>query len=315
MEVYRNLEQIKNAPASAVALGMFDGVHRGHRRVIEAAVSYEGLSAAVLTFTTNHQRPSKKMHQRDILTIDGRISMLEKLPVDRVYLPDFDSFKSMTPDQFITEILHKTLNAKAVCCGEDFRFGRNASGNVNYLKRFCDQLGIQVTVVPPLLDHRAPISSTRIRQALQDGDIPTANRLLGYSYFIEGEVIYGRQLGRQINCPTINQALDSKICIPKYGVYVSTTRVDGVDYPSITNIGVKPTIEGDRMPLAETHVIGINQMLYGRVLRVTLYQFIRSEERFDSIEELSHSIHRDIHTAKLYFSNPDVRKNFEKSEK
>lgn len=302
MEVYPNLEQVKNAPESAVALGMFDGVHRGHRRVIEAAAAYEGLCCAVLTFTTRHQRPAKKIHQRDILTVDGRVAMLEKLPVERVYLPDFDDLKSMPPDCFITEVLQNTLHAKAVCCGEDFRFGRNAAGNVSYLSDCCRRLGIQVTVVPPVMDEGSPVSSTRIRQALQKGDISTANRLLGYHYFVEGEVIYGRQLGRQINCPTINQALDPRICIPQFGVYVSTTHVDGVDYPSITNIGVKPTIEGERTPLAETHVIGINQMLYGRVLRVTLYQFIRKEERFDSIEELSHSIHRDIHTAKVYFS-------------
>ncbi len=306
LNVISDLRTIENAPPCAVALGMFDGVHRGHRKVIQAAIDQSDLETAVLTFTTTYQRPKKKLGQRDILTISGRLKVLEQLPVQTVYLPSFEQLQLFSPKRFVEDILQNTLHAKVVCCGEDFRFGRNASGDVTELKRLGALYGIKVIVVEPELDRGQPISSTRIRSSLIDGDIASVNRLLGYCYFIEGKVVYGQQLGRTIQCPTINQELDERICIPKFGVYISTTSVDGIVYPSITNIGKKPTIAGDRQPLAETHVIGIDRQMYGEILRVKLYQFIRGEERFDSIAELSHYIQRDIQTAKNYFKCPKL---------
>ena len=153
-------------------------------------------------------------------------------------------------------------------------------GDVALLQKLGEELGITVEVVSPELEDGYPVSSTRIRQCLLDGDIPKANRLLGYRYFIEGTVVYGKQLGRTMECPTINQELSPNTCIPKFGVYVSTTNIDGKEYPSITNVGKKPTIQGDRMPLAETHIIGIDRHLYGQTLRVTLYRFYPGRNAF-----------------------------------
>ncbi len=302
MQIWKQLEKIESSCPEAVALGMFDGVHRGHRKVIEAALKYRGTyQTAVLTFTTKKIRPKQKASQRDILTPQGRLSLLEKMGVDVTYIPDFEELREMEPREFVTEILCRRLRAKVVCCGEDYRFGKNAGGDVALLQKLGEELGITVEVVSPELEDGYPVSSTRIRQCLLDGDIPKANRLLGYRYFIEGTVVYGKQLGRTMECPTINQELSPNTCIPKFGVYVSTTNIDGKEYPSITNVGKKPTIQGDRMPLAETHIIGIDRHLYGQTLRVTLYRFIREEMRFESLEELSRTIHRDIRTATLYF--------------
>lgn len=303
MELYQHLLREESVPDSAVALGMFDGVHRGHQKVIRAAAELSHLRTVVLTFTTKRRRPKKKATQKDILTPENRLKCLEQTGVDAVYMPDFDEMKQITAEEFISDILQGVLNAKVVCCGEDFRFGYRAMGDVNFLTERCAQLGIKVIVVPPEQDGERTVSSTWIRQCLLEGDIPTANRLLGYRYFIEGEVVYGKQLGRTIDCPTINQELSENICIPRYGVYISTTTIQGKEYPSITNIGIKPTILGQRQPLAETHVIGINRHMYGEVLRVKLYKFIRREQRFDSIYELSRHIQRDIHTARLYFKD------------
>lgn len=307
MEIYRDLElpdDSENPVFSAVALGLFDGVHLGHRKVIETAALYRGrMKITVLTFTMEHHRPRKKSKHKDILSIDSRLKRMEQLPVDRVVVPDFDRIRSLSPAQFVQEILIDKLHAKVVCCGQDYRFGKDAAGNVELLEQLCKPAGVRVIIVPPKMDQKQPVSSTRIRSCLLEGDIPTVNRLLGYPYFVEGEVIYGKQLGRTIRCPTINQALSEQLCLPRFGVYISTTCVDGVEYPSITNIGRKPTIEGERTPLAETHVIGINRFMYGEVLRVSLYKFIRKEEKFNSIAELSHYIQKDIQTARIYFKD------------
>lgn len=303
MELYHHLLKSDVVPSSAVALGMFDGVHRGHQKVINAAAQFADLRTVVLTFTTKKRRPRKKASQKDILTPENRLRRLECLAVDAVYMPDFEEMKQLTAEEFIDDILKDTLNAKVVCCGEDFHFGYRAMGDVAFLKERCNELGIQVVVVPPELESGQTISSTWIRQCLLHGDIPTANRLLGYRYFIEGEVVYGKQLGRTIDCPTINQELSESTCIPRYGVYISTTLIEGKEYPSITNIGVKPTISGTRQPLSETHVIGINRRMYGEVLQVKLYKFIRREQRFDSIYELSRYIQKDIREARLYFAD------------
>lgn len=301
MDVYFDLKQ-ESSSDTAVALGMFDGVHLGHKKVIlTAAAHHENLRVAVLTFLAHSERPDKKAYQKDILTAENRIYQLSKLPVQAVYMPKFEQIRGMEAKEFVSRILGDVLHAKVICCGDDYRFGRNASGNVALLTELAAQIGAWVEVVPPYLDHGKPVSSTRIRLCLAEGDIETVNRLLGYCYFISAKVVYGRQLGRRLGCPTINQELDSFICLPRFGVYISSTEIAGVEYPSITNIGIKPTIEGERQPLAETHIIGIEQDLYGRELKVKLHRFIRGEKKFDSLEQLSISMHHDIDKATNFF--------------
>lgn len=289
---------------AAVAVGMFDGVHQGHRQVILRAAAWrEQYRVAVLTFMAREHRPSRKADQKDILTPQDRLLCLGKLPVDDVYIPMFEQFCALSPEQFVRDILGKALSARVICCGEDYRFGRGAAGDVALLKRLADEIGAVVEVVPPVLDQGEPVSSTRIRRALTEADIETANRLLGYRYFIRGEVVYGRQIGRKLlDCATLNQELDSGICLPRFGVYISSTEIDGVEYPSITNIGVKPTIAGERQPLAETHVIGIDRDLYGQVLTVQLYRFLRGEQKFDGLEQLAAQMHRDMERSTEYFA-------------
>ncbi len=282
----------------ALALGMFDGVHLGHRRVISETLSQKGLLSAALTFKTNEQKPLKKQNQPYIMTFENRVNMLCSMGLDMLFALNFDEIKQLSAEEFVKDILSLTLNAKIVCCGEDFRFGKNASGDINTLKELCKPLGIEVRVVPKLMDSNLPISSTRIRKYLKDGDIKAANRLLGYCYYIKGEVIYGNRLGRTINCPTVNQKISPNICQLKFGVYASYAIINGKKYPAITNIGVKPTVNEGNKPLAETHIIGIDKDLYGDIIRIELFDFIREEKRFGSFEELAGQILSDINTVK-----------------
>lgn len=301
MRVYRDLNT-ESPAGSAVALGMFDGVHLGHRRVIEAAAAHrEEWAVTVLTFVARRERPDKKLFQKDIFTPEERVRRLSLLPVDMVYMPDFEEIRKLSAQEFVHQVLGEILHAKVICCGEDYRFGNHAAGNVELLKRLAKDICAKVQIVPPYLDCGEPVSSTRIRRYLSDGNIVSANRLLGTPYTIEGTVVYGKQIGRTLGCPTINQELDLYICLPKFGVYISSVLLNGEEYPSITNIGVKPTIAGERQPLAETHIIGVDQNLYGRRLTVKLHQFIRGEERFEDREQLSDSIHHDIEKARHFF--------------
>lgn len=299
MQVFDKLNQ-KNKYSTAVALGLFDGIHLGHKKVINNAVK-SNLKSAVLSFTTKMDRPTKKKQQKDILTIKQRISQFKDLGVDYVYIPDFDEIKNIEPKNFVKDILHDIINAKIVFCGQDFKFGKNALGDVNILKDICKEFGIEVFIVQQEYYDNEVVSSTRIRKLLAQGDIELANKLLGYNYYIEEVVTEGKKLGRTINYPTINQDIDEKICLPKFGVYVSSVEIDGKTYNSITNIGIKPTIKGERKPLAETHIIGYDGDLYGKSIKVLIYKFVRDEQKFDTIEQLKDNISRDVNSSIKYF--------------
>lgn len=280
----------------AVALGLFDGVHLGHRRVIGAALNHPELESGVLTFDTSRQKPSRKAQAALIQPLEERLRRLESLGVAHCWAPDFSSICEMEPEVFVRELLFARMHAKLLCCGEDFRFGRRASGDVALLERLCREAGVTLTVVPEYLDGGAPVSSTRIREALEQGRMEEANRLLGEPYTVTGEVIHGRRLGTRMHYPTLNQRFDPAICQPRYGVYVSTLTLRGVRYAGITNIGVKPTLNGT-LPLAETHVVGLAEELYGETVTVTLHRFVRGERRFANVDELFAQIAKDTQEA------------------
>lgn len=160
-------------------------------------------------------------------------------------------------------------------------------------------MGVEVVVVPPMMDQGQPVSSTRIRRYLKEGDIVSANRLLGYEYSYDMMVVDGLKNGRKIGIPTINQEFDPGFLIPKFGVYASKVWVDGKELLGITNIGVKPTIQGVRNPLAETYIIGFDQNLYGQKIPVSLFQYLREEQKFHDLKELSATVKKDIDRTKI----------------
>ncbi len=298
--ISNNYDSKKN---SIVALGLFDGVHLGHKKIIDYAIDNKGdNNALIFTFTTKNDRPQKKIAQKDIFTTSVKLDILSEFEIDGIYMPDFDEIKSIAPYDFIKTVLHEKLKAKVLCCGEDFKFGNKARGNVQYLKEVCSDFGIEVRITKPLLyDDNNKVSSTEIRNALLNGDIEFANKLLGFDYFVFEEVVKGKQLGRTIDCPTINQRFSPDVVVPKYGVYISAAILDGVEYPSITNIGVKPTVDSDGAPLSETHIIGIDRNLYGKKIKTKLKKFIREEQKFSDLTELSNSIKMAIDISKIYF--------------
>lgn len=291
-----NLINITNEPdrsdETAVALGFFDGLHLGHRAVIKAVIGRENLVPTVFTFSNWAHLPKFKT-QESIITDDVKLDKLREIGVEYVYAPDFESVKDYSDKDFVEKILAERLNAKLAVCGYDFRFGKNAEGDADRLCELCSKKGIDVIVIPAQKFGETVISSTRIRELIKNGDISMANRLLGYKMEYKLEVVHGAQRGRQMSFPTINQVIPSGNVLPKFGVYKSETVIDGKAYLSITNIGIKPTF-GENKPLMETHIIGVNADLYGKILSVRLIDFVRGETKFSGMDELKKQIQTDL---------------------
>jgi riboflavin kinase/FMN adenylyltransferase len=282
---------------TSLALGLFDGVHLGHRAVINAALAQRenGLSASVFTFEPECVLRKNGGASGYIYTSTEKERILRDLiGVDEIVSPPFESFCRLTGEEFAQEILSRKLGAAHVCCGEDFRFGRNAAWDAQELMSFGRRFGFEVEVVGAVGYGGSIVSSSRIRELLLEGDIPAANSLLGSDYFINAAVTDGNHIGRTIGFPTINQQFAEGQLVPGYGVYSTVTNVDGTMLPSVTNVGVKPTIEGARRPLAETHIIGYSGDLYGKTAEVSFRRFIRPETRFSSLDELRAQIAADI---------------------
>lgn len=281
----------------SVALGIFDGVHLGHQRVIGKALSYkgQGLKTAVFTFSIEdipfkHDRPVYYL-----LDNATKLSTLKAMGVDRVLCPRFEEVHNVSGEDFARDTLHRQMHAKVVVCGENFRFGKGASCGVEDLRRYGTQYGFTVEVVEPVLSHGKAISASAIRELIATtGDVKTAKGLLGYEYYLQGKVVHGKRLGRTMGVPTINQNFAERQLIPRFGVYSSRVVVHGIEYPSMTNVGFKPTVSDERVPIAETHIVGFKGDLYGETIRVYLRDYIRCEKKFGSLEELKDAIHRDI---------------------
>ncbi len=293
---------------AVVALGNFDGLHLAHSRLIGRAVesaSRIGAASAVFTFREG---------KGDCLTdFDGKLRLLSALGPDYAAFADFADLRHMSPEDFFREILLRRLRAVGIVCGFNFRFGKDAAGDTETLAGLCHAHSLSLEVLPPVLLDGAPISSTRIRDALREGNPGLAASLLGRPFALEGEVAHGRQVGRQNDCPTLNLPLKSGIVTPKFGVYFTRCTLVGRVYPSVSNIGVRPTFDdryGASAPLCEVHLLGDPAALAdlpepdglpGLPVRVELDAFRRPERRFDSPNALYRQIADDIAGAEAFY--------------
>lgn len=281
---------------SAVALGFFDGLHLGHIEVIKQTLVKPGLCSVVFTFNDKTMLPKFK-ERENIISYDLKSELLARIGIDHIFAPDFADLRDLSSEEFVDRILVEKLNAGFVACGYDFRFAKGGRADAAELARICGGRGIEVCVVPAVMIDGEPISSTSIRELIRNGDVVSANRLLGYELTYVLEVIEGKKNGRKIGFPTINQVIPEGMIVPKLGVYKSWTQIGTRNYPSITNIGLKPTIEledgEERTPEMETHIIGFSGDLYGLRTRVVLREYMRDERRFDSLEDLGKQLEQD----------------------
>lgn len=282
--------------ASVVALGNFDGLHLGHMSVInEAKAMAERLHAMpfALSFKEHPLTVLTGQAPVSLFTNDVRASEFKATGVTLCLL-DFESMKDMTPKQFFDQIIVKRMGAVGVCCGFNYSFGKGGKGTPKLLKKYCDENGIEFSMLPELDFEGEPISSTRIREAIENGEIELANVMLGHPFTYRQTVVDGDKRGRLLDTPTINQFLSPELVEPKHGVYMSKTTVCGRKYYSVTNIGTRPTIDDDRPVSSETHILDFNGDLYGKQVEVSLMHYLRPEQKFNSVNELKSQIEEDI---------------------
>ena len=284
---------------SVAALGLFDGVHLGHARVLSCAAEYKscGFRPLCFTFDTTSLQIKQGRKIEYIYSDEQKCRYIREFGIENIISVDFKKISKLEPRDFVSEILKNQLNCHAVVCGEDFRFGRNACADINDLKSICDDFDIKVIIVPDESINGTKISSAAIRQALNNGDIATANMLLGREFSISGKVFCDRRNGTQMGTPTVNL---KPIAPMRKGVYASKVVVDDEIFKGITNIGVRPTVLENSEIVAETHIFDFNRNLYGNKIEIIPYKFIRDEKRFDSVDELKAQISRDIETLRLF---------------
>lgn len=272
----------------ALALGVFEGLHIGHRAVICQAAGRSGLTAAVFTFAGR----LPKGEGGALLTAERRDALLTDMGGEETITADFEAIRDLSPEAFVRDVLREQLDVRLVTCGFNFRFGKNGAGTVDTLRTLGAAHGIEVIAVPAVEVDGQAVSTSRIRLCLQAGDMPLANRLLGVPFTLDFPVVHGRRLGRQLGAPTINQPLPAGFVQPRFGVYAAAVEVAGQVTYGVTNIGVKPTVGADS-PLAETWIPTFAGDLYGQRVRVTPIRFLRAETAFDSLDALQQQIHRD----------------------
>ncbi len=292
MRIVRRIEDIRETNPISLALGAFDGLHRGHMAVLRAAARppFER-SFGVVTFE------SSPFGGPAVLTAGDKEELLRQAGAALLVSFRFSDVRQLPAEEFVRETLLKRCKGVRLCCGEDFRFGRGGAGDVSLLRKLCEEQKVELSVVPPVLDGTEKVSSTRIRAAVEAGDIPLANRLLGRPFGYTLEVVHGNHIGTGLGTPTINQALPENFVLPPFGVYASRVRLDGRELYGVTNIGVKPTVGSDRA-LSETWIPDFSGDLYGRQVRLSLLRFIRPEKKFGSLEELKAEIERNALQAK-----------------
>lgn len=290
---------------TAVTLGKFDGLHLGHRQLIDMTNNYkkQGLTAVMFTFLLH---PGNLFNDRDfelLYTEEEKRVKLQKLGIDiMVSYPFSQETRNMEPEDFIKYIINDKLGAKILIVGEDFRFGKNRRGDVAMLRQYEQEYGFTVIACEKKKCKGEIISSSSIRTMLKKGDIEAANRMLGEPFSIRGEVVHGRRLGRTIGIPTVNLISQDIKLLPPCGVYASRTLTGGIYQNSVTNIGYKPTVGGEEYIGIETNIFDMNKELYGEIIEVELISFIRPEIRFDTLEELTARMREDILIAKSRLS-------------
>ena len=278
----------------AVTMGKFDGIHRGHQKLVEKIKERKALGEQAVLFAID---ASSNM----ILTSQERASLLERMGVDVLVECRLDDrIRHMRAENFIKEILMGDLGASYVVVGEDNRFGFERKGTPELLKEFGRKYGFSVDILPKEMDGKRKISSTFIREELKKGNMEKISSLMGMNYFVEGDVVHGRGMGHKVLLPTTNLVPPKSKILPPNGVYVTTSYFDGRTYGGITNIGCKPTV-GESFIGVETYLFDCDEDLYGKKCRVDFKKFLRPEKKFPSLEALKARLLADAENGRAYF--------------
>ena len=306
MKIFNSIDEFNLDCDTAITVGKFDGLHRGHKILCENLFALErsdNLTSLVISFVESPSNVLEISDHKKIVTNEERISLFRDSGISIFIECPFDK-KLMTtgPEEFIDELI-KALNMKCLVVGMDFRFGYKGSGDVYLLKRLSEEKGFRLIVIDKLKDDNIDISSTRIRVEIKNGHILKANQLMGRNYFIYGEVIYGRQIGKKLDFPTINIRPSEDKLIPKNGVYISVVQIGSNIYRGITNVGIRPTFDDGDSLSVETHIFNFDSNVYGKEVKIVFLKEMRSEIKFDSADDLKKQLVKDKKMGMDFFMN------------
>lgn len=304
MKVYYSLDQMPKMSNLVITQGTFDGVHLGHQKVlsmVKQTAIEKGGQSMLITF---YPHPRLVLYPNDntlriLSSIGEKIRLVEKAGIDfMLVLPFTDEISKLSPLEFVRNVLVETLKINTIIVGYDHRFGKNREGSFPDLLTFGEMFDFSVLEIPASEIENIAISSTRIRRALLNGDLQLSNDLLGHLYNIEGTVVHGRKLGRQLGYPTANiQTTESFKLIPQNGVYAALCKIGKEKFKGAVNIGNNPTIDGKGFSI-EIHLFEFDKDIYDLNVELELVQFLRHEQRFESIQELTEQISKDVEAAK-----------------
>ena len=313
MQVFRDPAQFPFLGQAVVTSGTFDGVHVGHQKILHRLLEVarqSGGPAVVITYWPHprlvldppptHPEP---LDLQLLSTLDERIERLEQLGVDYLLIVPFTrEFAQQTTEEYIQQLLLRTVGTKKLVIGYDHRFGKNREGGFEYLSKHADRYGLEVEEIPREDVDAVGVSSTRIRRALLSGDVATANRHLGYPYSLTGKVVRGQQLGRTIGFPTANLELaEASKLVPAHGVYaVLATTADGDVQQGMLNIGVRPTVGGNLAQTIEVHLLDFSDDIYEQPLTIQLIARLRDEQKFANLDELKAQLAKDADAARQH---------------
>ncbi len=273
---------------TARALGTFDGLHKGHRAVLKETIGFYSIA---VTFDIPPKAVMSNQHQLLILPND-RKKRLEALGINQVIMQCFNGVKDIEPLNYL-ENLKDRYNPSRIVCGFNYRFGKNASGDVDLLKAFCDKNAIELVVVEPVKVDGEVVSSTAIRNLIKNGDMQKASQMIYGGFKFSSAVLHGDARGRTIGFPTANQLYPEMLAAPKFGVYLTSITIDGTEYNAITNVGYRPTFKTDKV-YCETYIKNFQGDIYDKDVTLKFLSFIRPEQKFSSVEELKSAILNDI---------------------
>ncbi len=289
-----------------LTIGNFDGVHLGHQALLADLIRLarqDETRSVLLSFSPNPKVFFSGEKGFYLSTPGEKTALLSRLGIDDVLIIAFErKLANMAATDFMAELTRR-INLKGLVVGEDFVFGHNRQGTTEILAEFCEKQGIPFVVFPELMMDGEPVSSTRIRRALNDGKVDEARRLLGRPYAMCAKVISGEQIGKSIGVPTANLELDPDKFLPKSGVYATIAHLREKDYPAVTNVGVRPTFSEQEIVSVETLILDFNDDIYGEELRVEFIQCLRPEQKFDSVQALTQQIEKDKLITRRIFKN------------
>lgn len=304
MNLYRHLETVRFENFSVVTIGNFDGLHIGHKKIIDKVVELSkkyNFEPVLFTFN-NHPLKFFGTDVELIMPEEKKIDAIFKAGIRHIISVDFtENIANMNPELFVREILVKKLNAKYVVVGYDYRFGRKRKGDFELLKMLSLKYGFSAIKIDKVEIENITVSSSNIRKLIKEGNISLANKMLGREFEIEGLVKGGDNLGRLIGYPTANIEYGNFI-VPKYGVYITKTVIDGIEYPSVTNVGVRPTIKEKDELRVETYILDFDKDIYNKIVSIKFLFYLRGELKFDTFEDLKRKIDEDVKIAREYFN-------------